>query len=83
MKPKKQANAIINSCETSPWKIKGDLSGIILIADEGKELRISAPWCGYFETLHSAEIMGQTFLSLFRSKNSDMKISFGDNDDYS
>lgn len=27
-----------------------------LIADNGNEMQISAFWCGYFETLHSAEI---------------------------
>jgi len=28
-----------------------------LLADSGKEYTISAFWCGYFETLHSAEIV--------------------------
>lgn len=28
-----------------------------LMLDNGKEVMFSAPWCGYFERLHSAEII--------------------------
>lgn len=28
-----------------------------VMLDNGKEIKFSAPWCGYFERLHSAEII--------------------------
>jgi len=40
---------------------------IILKADNGNDWQIHAPWCGYFESLNSAEIVVD---------NSDMKIEF-------
>ena len=40
---------------------------IILYTDDGKPWQFFAPWCGYFETLQSAEIIAD---------DTDMKISF-------
>ncbi|MCW3110530.1 MAG: hypothetical protein JWQ09_5036 [Segetibacter sp.] len=39
----------------------------LLMTDKGKMLQMSAPWCGYFESLNSVEI---------EENNSDMKITF-------
>lgn len=40
---------------------------LILYTDDGKQFQLHAPWCGYFEGLHSAEIIVDP---------SDMKIEF-------
>jgi hypothetical protein len=43
---------------------------IILYADNGNPWKFWCPWCGYFECLHSAEIIHEEF------ENNDMKINF-------
>lgn len=40
---------------------------IKLVLDNGKEVTFSAPWCGYFERLHFAEII---------SDDPDLRIQF-------
>ncbi len=34
---------------------------INLYTDDNVKMQIMAPWCGYFESLNSAEIVGKTF----------------------
>ena len=57
-----------------PWFWKQDPGVwqhcLIVERDDGTEQRISAFWCGYFETLYSAEIVSNA------SFNTDMKVTF-------
>jgi hypothetical protein len=61
--------------EKKPWwhNVKGNLHSddhylLNVRMDNGEDVQFMAPWCGYFETLHSAEI--------FEDGNTDMKIIF-------
>lgn len=51
---------LIRSVKDKPWFIEGkyeSFSSLLLPTDEGKDYMMSAPWCGYFETLYGAEIV--------------------------
>jgi hypothetical protein len=44
------------------WKVKFEVSDLAhhlinLKLDNGKEVQFPCPWCGYFESLHSVEII--------------------------
>lgn len=49
------------------WHTSKYESVINLVLDNGNEVSFAAPWCGYFERLHTAEIV---------SDNDDMRIDF-------
>jgi hypothetical protein len=53
------------------WFVKEYDFCLILKTDEGRPLQISAPWCGYFESLFNAKIVLETI-----PIDSDMEISF-------
>ena len=58
-----EAKRIEVDAPTKPWFASGDDYDnqycLILKTDEGKDFRLWAPWCGYFETLHSAKIVAE------------------------
>lgn len=55
----KESKDIINNAKKQDWYVEDSSYGhcqIVLKTDDGKDWRIWAPWCGYFETLYGAEI---------------------------
>ncbi len=68
--PKKKAKLekIIADAPNKPWYVKKYPEvAIILLLDDNKPFQVSSFWCGYFETLNSAEIV---------QDQSDLKITF-------
>ena len=61
----------INKCKKQGLNIKEitDIYSaqymIVLYTDEGKPFQFHAPWCGYFESLVSAEIVGKDLETKF------------------
>ena len=44
-------------CESRPWYVPKYRMALFLVTDGGKPVQFSAPWCGYFEGLHGAEVI--------------------------
>jgi hypothetical protein len=61
---KAKAEQVISGAASCDWFVKeySEWGILILKTDSGKDLQIQAPWCGYFERLHSAEIIEQNSL---------------------
>lgn len=58
---KKEKELWIKEQKKKPWFVENkkfhSTNSIKLLADTGKEVQFSAPWCGYFEHLNSLEII--------------------------
>lgn len=57
-KRKAKIKEILATAKDKDWYSEEYDFCLILKTDDGKDWKISAPWCGYFETLYGAEIIG-------------------------
>jgi hypothetical protein len=54
---KEERKKIEDIAKQTPWYVKKYNFCLNLLADNGENYQISAPWCGFFERLNSIEII--------------------------